>query len=278
MSKLNFMMITASPDVASFIEQHGVSRIFMDQEVLGKAERQGHLDTHKAAHSLDQIAAVADVLKYAELMVRLNPLNTSTGEEVDAAIAHGAQRLMLPMFSSRAEVQTFMAMVNNRVPVTFLAETAASLVRLPDWLSLLTPGRDEVHIGLNDLSLSMELNFLFEPMAARLLDPAAAVLNQAGVTWGVGGVARIGQGELPAETVLGEHVRLGSQWIILSRAFHSGAATSAALLETLDFPTEIDKLRQAEAHWRSADEPSLLANQRQLAECAYRLGSRKDGA
>jgi hypothetical protein len=275
MSKLNFMMITASPDVASFIEQHGVSRIFMDQEVIGKAERQGHLDTHKAAHSLEQIAAVAGVLKHAELMVRLNPIHASTRNEVDAAIAHGAQRLMLPMFSSRAEVGEFMDVVNSRVPVTFLAETAASLVRLPDWLDLLTPGRDEVHIGLNDLSLSMGLNFLFEPMASRLLDPAAAVLNQAGATWGVGGVARIGQGELPAETVLGEHVRLGSQWIILSRAFHSGAATSADLLETLDFPSEIDKLRQAEVYWRSAGEASLLANQRQLADCAYRLGRRK---
>lgn len=275
MSKLNFMMITASPDVAAFIEQHGVSRIFMDQEVIGKAERQGHLDTHKAAHSLEQIAAVANVLKHAELMVRLNPLHKATCDEVDAAIAHGAQRLMLPMFSSRAEVAGFMDMVNNRVPVTFLAETAASLVRLPDWLGLLTPGRDEVHIGLNDLSLSMGLNFLFEPMAARLLDPAADVLNQSGVTWGVGGVARIGQGELPAETVLGEHVRLGSQWIILSRAFHSGAATSADLLKTLDFPSEIEKLRQAEAHWCSADEASLLVNQRELAVCAYRLGRGK---
>lgn len=274
MSQLNFMMITASPDVASFIEQHGVARIFMDQEVLGKAERQGHLDTHKAAHTLQQIADVASVLKHAELMVRLNPLHASTLQEVDAAIEHGAQRLMLPMFSSRDEVGQFLEMVNGRVPITFLAETAASLVRLPDWLGLLTPGYDEVHIGLNDLSLSMGLNFLFEPMAARLLDPAAAVLNQAGVTWGVGGVARIGQGELPAETVLGEHVRLGSQWIILSRAFHSGAATSAALLETLDFPAEIEKLRQAEIHWSSADENTLLDNQRELAECAYRLGNR----
>ena len=278
MSKLNFMMITASPDVASFIEQHGVSRIFMDQEVIGKAERQGHLDTHKAAHSLEQIAAVASRLKHAELMVRLNPLHDVTRQEVNDAIEHGAQRLMLPMFSSRAEVGKFLDIVNSRVPVTFLAETAASLVRLPDWVNLLTPGHDEVHIGLNDLSLSMGLGFLFEPMAARLLDPTAEVLNHAGVTWGVGGVARIGQGELPAETVLGEHIRLGSQWIILSRAFHSGAATSSALLETLDFPSEIDKLRQAEATWRSADESSLLTNQRQLADCAYRLGSRQGGA
>ena len=59
MSQLNYMMITASPEVAAFIEQHGVARIFLDQEVLGKAERQGHLNTHKAAHTLQEIAAIA---------------------------------------------------------------------------------------------------------------------------------------------------------------------------------------------------------------------------
>ncbi|TVP50594.1 MAG: aldolase [Halomonas sp.] len=274
MSKLNFMMITASPDVAGFIEQHGVTRIFMDQEVLGKAERQGHLDTHKAAHSLEEVAAVAAVLKRAELMVRLNPLNALTSHEVEGALDHGAQRLMLPMFSSRAEVGRFLDLVNGRVPVTFLAETAASLVRLPNWLDLLTAGHDEVHIGLNDLYLSMGLGFLFEPLAGRMLDTPARMFEGAGITWGVGGIARIGQGELPAETVLGEHVRLGSEWIILSRAFHSGAATSADLLATLDFPTEITKLRQAETHWRDADASALLENQQQLADCAYRLGSR----
>ncbi len=47
MNRIEPMMITASPEVAAFIEQHGVARIFMDQEVLGKAERQGHLDTQQ---------------------------------------------------------------------------------------------------------------------------------------------------------------------------------------------------------------------------------------
>src|SRR5690625_4398239 len=99
------MMITARADVAAFIEQHGVTRIFMDQEVLGKAERQGHLNTHKAAHTLEDIAVVAKVLRYAELMVRINPLNAHSPDEISAALDNGAQRLMLPMFNSRADVE-----------------------------------------------------------------------------------------------------------------------------------------------------------------------------
>ncbi|EWH01120.1 hypothetical protein Q427_15360 [Halomonas sp. BC04] len=203
-------------------------------------------------------------------MVRLNPLHSGTFQEINAALYHGAQRLMLPMFTSRDEVACFLDMVSGRVPVSFLAETPQALVRLPDWISLLTPSHDEVHFGLNDLALGMGLDFLFEPMAAKLLDPSAELLNRAGISWGVGGIARIGQGELPAETVLGEHVRLGSQWVILSRAFHGGAASSTELCEWLDFPSEITKLRDSECYWHQAGNVELEHNHRVLASIVYR--------
>ena len=272
MNSLNLMMITSSPEVASFIEQHGVSRIFMDQEVNGKSERQGHLDTHKAAHSLEEVAAVAEAIRYAELMVRLNPLYSLSDEEVAGAIDSGAQRLMLPMFTKRADVEEFLALVDGRVPVTFLAETPQALVRMPDWLPLLKPGYDEVHIGLNDLSLGMGLSFLFEPLAIRLLDSAAELFNRHEVTWGFGGMARIGQGELPAEILMGEHIRLGSQWVILSRAFHQGAASSEALMSQLDFPAEIAKLREAQARWQLANPTELMDNQQRIATTALQIG------
>lgn len=274
MKQMNFMMITSSPEVASFIEQHGVTRIFMDQEVNGKAERQGHLDTHKAAHTLGEVAGVAASIRQAELMVRLNPLHEDSDVEVGGAIEAGAHRLMLPMFTKREEVETFLSLVNARVPVTFLAETPQALVRMPDWLPLLQPDRDEVHIGLNDLSLGMGLSFLFEPLAIRLLDFAAELLNERGVKWGFGGMARIGQGELPAEILMGEHVRLGSQWVILSRAFHQGAASSSALMDQLDFPAEIAKLRDSQAQWQHASAPELLDNQQCLAAIALDIGRR----
>ncbi|QJQ96949.1 aldolase [Halomonas sp. PA5] len=266
------MMITSSPDVACYIEQHGIARIFMDQEVMGKAERQGHLDTHKAQHTLEEIAAVARVLKQAELMVRVNPLHEESAQEIEAALDHGAQRLMLPMFTSREEVDCFLDHVQQRVPVTFLAETPQALVRLSDWLPLLNAKQDEVHFGLNDMALGMGLDFLFEAMAGRLFDIGALLLNEMGIRWGVGGVARIGQGELPAEIVLGEHVRLGSQWVILSRAFHQGAITTEALLENLDFPNEIAALQTSEAEWRTRSDEALLQNQKRLAASAFRLG------
>jgi hypothetical protein len=266
MRGISFMMITASPEVAAFVEMNGVSRIFMDQEVIGKAERQGHLDTHQAFHSLNEITAVAQVLKKAELMVRINPLHSGTLQEINAALIHGAQRLMLPMFTNRNEVACFLKMVSGRAPVTFLVETPQALVRLADWITLLTPRYDEVHFGLNDLSLGMGLNFLFEPMAAKLFDPSAELLNRAGIAWGVGGIARIGEGELPAETILGEHVRLGSQWVILSRAFHGGAAK---ISEMQNFNDEIRKLRNIEWYWYQAGTEELENNHRVLATIVY---------
>ncbi|PRY67365.1 aldolase [Halomonas ventosae] len=271
MRSLKLMMITACPEVAVLAEQSGVARIFMDQEVLGKAVRQGHLDTHKACHSLAQIAAVARRLQQAELMVRINPLNPDTPGEVAAAIAHGAERLMLPMFTTSCEVQRFQALVAGRVPVTYLAETPAALIRLSHWLPLLRPGHDEVHIGLNDLSLGLGVGFLFEPLAGGMIDAEARMLEEAGLGWGFGGVGCMSGNVLPADWILGEHVRLGSHWVILSRAFHGGAESLAELQRRVDLPVEIRALRMAESRWRRADEARLQANHRRLSEKVFEM-------
>lgn len=270
-TNLKFMMITASPEIALFVEQHGVNRIFIDQEVLGKADRQGHLNTHKAAHSLHDISSVAKVLKFAELMVRLNPINPLTLTEINSAIDAGAQRLMLPMFNHTSEVEFFLDKVAGRVPVTFLAETPASLVRIADWHPLLKPGFDEVHFGLNDLTIGMELTFLFEPLAGRLLEPAISLLRDASISWGVGGVARMNHGELSAERVIGEHVRLGSSWVILSRAFHNSAENIEELSKHLDFQHEVALLRQSEQKWINSSFTELGSNHKALASDVFKI-------
>ena len=261
---MKYMFITGAPAIARHAESCGVQRIFADMEVLGKAERQGHLDTHKAAHTLDDVARLRDSLSDAELMVRINPLHEGTQGEVDALAQRGVDRLMLPMFFSAEEVARFKQIVAGRMPVTLLAETPASLVRLQTLLPHLEGG-DQIHFGLNDLSLGMGLDFLFEPMAASLFDLPASMLCAHDIPFGIGGIARVGQGDLPADYVMGEHVRLRSQHVILSRAFRDG---------DIDLAAELDKLRDLEARWLAADDEALFANHERLATRVFEIAGR----
>ena len=257
-------LITVEDEIAAYAETSGVSTIFVDMEVRGKQERQGHLDTHKAAHTLEDIRRLSGVLSRSELMVRINPPWTGTRDEAHAAIDAGASRLMLPMFRTRTEVAALKNAVAERVPVTLLVETPEALVRLPDILQVLTAG-DRVHFGLNDLSIAMSLSNLFEVLAGRLLDGPAALCRSMGIPFGVGGVGRIGGGHLPAHLIIGEHVRLGSEWVILSRAFHNEAKSLQELRDTLDLSEELDKLDTTIADFERVDAKALDANHRELA-------------
>lgn len=246
---LRFMLITSSPDVAKAAESAGVDRIFVDLEVLGKRERQQGRSTVISDHTIKDVAAVAGALQKAELLVRVNPLHPGTLDEVNRAIESGADLLMLPMFRSAQELDTFCRMVAGRVGVIALVETPEAVKDIEAIARV--PGLSAVHIGLNDLSLALKMDFLFEPLASGMIDRMADVLRKAGIPFGFGGVARVGQGALPAELVLGEHVRSDSTAVILSRAFHGGTnAADRVIVDRLNLTEEIARLRSVEARLR----------------------------
>ena len=242
---MNLFLITATPSIAKFALENGVDRIFVDLEVLGKAERQGHLDTVKSCHSIADIEAVRAVIGTAPLMARLNPLNECSIEEVEGAIAAGADILMLPMFRTAQEVQSFSSLVAGRAPISLLVETADAMHNLSACIEI--SGVSEVHIGLNDLTLDLGLTFMFEPLYNGLVDAMALTIRAAGLPFGIGGIARVGEGMLPAESILFEHARLGSTAAILSRTFHRQAATVEEMKNSLNFDREVNELRRAYA-------------------------------
>ncbi len=268
---LKTLFITVEPEIALHAEACGVDSIFVDMETRGKAERQGHLDTHQAAHSLDDVARLAPLLQKAELLVRINPLWEGTKEEVEGALSAGAHRLMLPMFRTPAEVGAFKELVAGCAPVTLLVETAASLARLGAILPLMEAD-DRVHFGLNDLALDMKLSFLFEVLGGGLLDGPATLCCEAGMPFGIGGVGRIGQGSIPADWIVGEHARLGSTWVILSRAFHNGARSLAQLQRDIDLRAELEALKACYAQFVKASSAEIFANRTRLARKAMALG------
>ena len=64
---LKLMYITNSVDVALIAEKYGVDRIWIDLETLGKQERQGHIDSVKSKHSINDIKKISPKLTKSEL-------------------------------------------------------------------------------------------------------------------------------------------------------------------------------------------------------------------
>lgn len=220
---LKLMYITNRPDVAVIAENAGVDRIFVDMEYIGKQERQGGMDTAQHHHTIQDIANVRRAISKAELLVRVNPIHeatdeyTSSEEEINAAIDAGAEVVMLPYFKTVEEVEKFVKIVNGRAKTFPLLETPEAVEKIDDILKI--KGIDEIHIGLNDLSLGYHENFLFEPLADGTVDMLVEKFKKAGIPYGFGGIASIGKGMLPAEFVIKEHYRLNSTRVILSRSF-----------------------------------------------------------
>lgn len=259
---IRLMMIVNQPEIARYVAERGVDRIFVDLESLGKQERQGHLDTWLSAHTFDDISRVREAIGDRELLVRLNPWHAGSPAEIDEALQRGADLLMLPMFHRSEELAAFCAAVAGRVPVIPLVETAEAFAKIGEVAAV--DGVSEVFIGLNDLHLSCGLKFMFEPLANGMLDQAAATLRASGKPFGFGGIARVGEGLLPAERILGEHVRLGSTSVILSRTFHRKARDLDSMCRDMDFAAEVAKLREAFAQYTAADPATLQANQREV--------------
>ncbi|WP_214759654.1 aldolase/citrate lyase family protein [Exiguobacterium sp. s129] len=247
---LTFMYITNQPKIAQLAEQNGVDWIFVDLELNGKVERQGHLDTVISRHTMHDVSRVRSVLKHAKLLVRLNPIHSGSAYEVKEAISRGADILMLPYYKTVEEVERFIELVEGRVKVCLLCETREAVECMPDVLRL--TGIDYIHIGLNDLHLSYQQNFLFEPLTNGLVEAIVTQIREAGIPYGFGGIARIGEGHIPAEKIIAEHKRLGSSLVILSRSFcHLGSVEKITANQAQLFQEGVWRIRAYEQQLES---------------------------
>lgn len=220
---LKLMYITNRPEIATIVENVGVERIFIDMEFIGKAVRQGGMDTVQCHHTIEDICAVKKVLKKSQVMVRCNPIHEATPEycsskdEIDAAIEAGTDIIMLPYFKTAKEVQEFIRIVDGRVKTLPLVETPEAVACIDEILEI--DGIDEIFVGLNDLSLGYGMKFMFQLLADGTVERLCEKFRAKGIPYGFGGIAALGKGMLPAERVIAEHYRLGSTCAILSRSF-----------------------------------------------------------
>lgn len=220
---LKLMYITNRPDVALIAEQSGVDRIFIDMEYIGKTARQGGLNTVQNHHTVEDVKNIHAILTKAELLVRINPIHECTNiycsskEEINAVIQAGADVIMLPYFKTVNEVKQFISYVGGRAKTLLLMETPEAVELVDEIIAI--PGIDEIHLGINDMSLGYKKTFMFELLSDGTIERLCLKFKYAGIPYGFGGIASIGTGKLPAESILKEHYRLGSTMVILSRSF-----------------------------------------------------------
>lgn len=261
---MKLMFITNRDEIALAAERAGVDRIFVDLETIGKQERQGGMDTVQSRHTVDDVRRIRKLIHKSELLVRVNQIYEDTEKEIDEVIEAGADILMLPYFKTAAQVERFLKAVDGRVKTILLFETPESVDNIEEILAL--PGIDEVYVGINDLHLGYGRTFMFELVADGTVERICKIFREKGYTYGFGGIARIGEGMLPAELVLSEHVRWGSQIVILARAFCDvRTITEIEEIEKV-LTTGVQALREKYTEFQKAEEEAFEQNHKKLQE------------
>ncbi len=275
---LKLMYITNIPEVAKIAQGVGVDRIFVDLEYIGKDLRQGGMDTVQSRHTVEDVRRIAKVLSTSELLVRVNPIHEKTDdypssrEEIDTVIESGADILMLPYFKTADEAKTFVSLVGGRARTLLLVETPEAAERIDEILAV--PGVDEIFIGLNDLSLGYGKRFMFELLTDGTVERLVEKFQAKGIPFGFGGLASLEGGLLPGKMVIGEHYRLGSGCVILSRSFCNTAKVSSFAEAEDIFVRGVAAIRAHEETCRLATEDEQTENRKNVVLAVEKIVER----
>lgn len=217
-------------DVATALnfEAAGVTRIFLDLETLGKDARQPGGNTVISRHRLDQVEHIRNQLTTADLIVRIDPWNPNTGEQVSRVLDQGANTVMLPMFRTVDEVKRVAELVKGKAALVPLCETPESLTLIKQLCSINEV--TDLHVGLNDLHLARNDRFMFEIF---LEDSWASIFEQATKPIGFGGISTLHAGTVPGRLVMAEHAAKNSNGVILSRSFLASATNLNVAIEEM---------------------------------------------
>lgn len=259
---MKYFFITNNPELADYVYANGATRIMVDLEKLGKIERQKGLNSVISDHKIEDVKRIKQYNPNIPIICRINPVHSKTKDEIYSVIENGADYIMLPMFNTSEEVEFVSRVINGRVKLILLFETPQSVIRIK---SIIQMGCfNEAHIGLNDLSIALGTEFMFEIFSSGFVEYISNEFRNNYIPFGIGGIAKYGEGVASAKLILSEHVRLGSSAVILSRSFHNNSESLDEIRSKINFRDEIEKLNQCEALFKKSDQELLELNRLKL--------------
>lgn len=248
---MKLFLFTSDVELAYRAQRAGIFSPVVDWERLGKHERQAEHDFEINTDTAADAARLANRLDIP-VTVRINRLGPHTEEEVEKALDAGARILMLPQAKTPSEVADFLQLVGDRAKTLIQLETQRLVNRCEGLRDL---AWDFAHIGLNDLKISRNGEWLWEPLYDGTIEHVCRTL--AGRAVGFGGGTIVGGGHpIPFTHLLREMARLNCGMCILRRTFKSE-------IKGRDMKAEVDafyaQLAAANARSPAAEDTDLQA-------------------
>lgn len=194
--------------------------VVVDWERIGKTERQAEAPSVIGAETTikpDGSDAIA-VLRHVgveNVVCRINALGGHTAREVDAAHAQGARAVILPMWRTPAELEGFVELIDDRLRVGVMIETAGALSNVAALRELPV---EFAFVGLVDLAIERRTRSIFAPLVDGTLERVADDIGD--VPFGFGGLTLPELGDpIPSRLLVGEMLRLGASFSFMRTSF-----------------------------------------------------------
>lgn len=234
---MSFELLLFSTDTALInrAAPGGLGGVVVDWESLGKAERQRDHDTQVNHDTVEDLQRVRRETT-TRVLCRINSYGATTADEIEVALASGADELLLPMVRTPREVEAVLGRVEGRAQVGILVETIEALACAPE-LGRLPLGR--VYVGLMDLCIAFRHPSIFVPLVDGTID---RLRPHFAMPFGFGGLTVPEGGEpIPSALLRSEMVRLQCGFTFLRRSFLRDTAGKDPAVEVARIVASVDE-------------------------------------
>jgi hypothetical protein len=241
---MQLFLFHLSRELTLACRQAGMDAMILDLESRGKDRRQERYDTQISTHTLDDLEWLRRNYT-GHIICRINGSNNLDEHEIRAALALGADELLLPMVKTVEEVVRVRDLVPPPARLGIMLETCEAL-HIVDQLARCDISR--AYVGLNDLAISGGYKNIFQPMADGTVERLKAFFN---VPFGVAGLTHPALGSpIPSILLLAEMKRLGISFSFLRRSFYRDLAKFEAARIVTDLRSQWSTPGLASQHRR----------------------------
>lgn len=199
--------------------QFGISTVLIDLEQSTKMARQNGRGLYISDHTIEDLGIIRQTFPHLNIITRINSKHEYSEKEINDVVGFGTDSIMIPYFQTVDDLGYFFEMIGNRVDIIPLFETANSIERFGDFIQKFDI--KTCHFGLNDLSIEMQWDSIFEAFIWNPLLEALKLAQSHQIKYGIAGIGNQLDSALPVhpQDFFIRQVELGGRVFWLSRNF-----------------------------------------------------------